>query len=220
MTTCYACGEKSHVRAYCQKANAECFMCGETEHISSVCRKLRGSARSGDKDRPDQKQFAGVAFTAWRKEAAGRVCRSLTRGAPNTSRREKSQFASYERLARTERIEGLRELSLNGGVVKIEAVQHGGLWEIVTVKKPRAFVAVKGPAKTGFRFGEEARKPPILAGRKLVEVKPVKYIEVDLDSDDEEEEVHRVDTEMEALKTMSQRKPWEPQRKAWEQGQR
>jgi hypothetical protein len=66
MRTCYACGEKGHVRAHCRKRSAECYNCGERGHISSVCKKPRGSARSGGEDR---KEFAGVAFTAWPKEA-------------------------------------------------------------------------------------------------------------------------------------------------------
>jgi hypothetical protein len=40
--TCYACGEKGHVRAHCRKRSAECYNCGESGHISSVCRKPRG----------------------------------------------------------------------------------------------------------------------------------------------------------------------------------
>ncbi|GAQ92854.1 hypothetical protein KFL_011690020 [Klebsormidium nitens] len=67
--TCYACGEKGHVRAHCRKRNAKCFNCGERGHISSVCRKPWGGAKSGGEDRPDGKEFAGVAFTTWRKEA-------------------------------------------------------------------------------------------------------------------------------------------------------
>jgi hypothetical protein len=66
MRTCHACGEKGHVRAHCRKRSAECYNCGERGHISSVCRKPRGDVRSGGEDR---KEFAGVAFTAWPKEA-------------------------------------------------------------------------------------------------------------------------------------------------------
>jgi hypothetical protein len=29
MRTCYACGEKDHVRAHCRKRSAECYNCGE-----------------------------------------------------------------------------------------------------------------------------------------------------------------------------------------------
>jgi hypothetical protein len=70
MRTCYACGEKGHVRAHCRKRSAECYKCKERGHISSVCRKPRGGARSGGEDR---KEFAGVAFTAWPKEARAPV---------------------------------------------------------------------------------------------------------------------------------------------------
>jgi hypothetical protein len=44
-----------------------------------------------------------------------------------------------------------------GGVISMEAVQHGGLWEIVTVKKARAYSAVKGPAEMGHRMGEVSK---------------------------------------------------------------
>ncbi|GAQ92499.1 hypothetical protein KFL_010300030 [Klebsormidium nitens] len=75
------------------------------------------------------------------------------------------------------------------GVVRMEAVQHGRLWEIATVKKARAFLAVKAPAEMGRRIREAARKPQVVVGKKRVEVKPVNYIEMD--------EVHPVNTETE-----------------------
>jgi hypothetical protein len=105
MRTCYACGEKGHVQAHCRKQSAECYNCGERGHISSVCRKPRGGARSGGEDR---KEFAGVAFTAWPKEArapAGVWLVDL--GSTQHITAEKSQFTRYERLARPQRIEGL-----------------------------------------------------------------------------------------------------------------
>ncbi|GAQ93107.1 hypothetical protein KFL_013020010, partial [Klebsormidium nitens] len=112
-----------------------------------------------------------------------------------------------------------------GGVVKMEAVQHGELWEIVTVKKAQAFVAVKGPAKTGFRFGEAARKPPVVAERKRMEVKPVEFIEVDLESDDESDDGPVKESqpiEASVGETMiaehGTTEAWEPQQKAWEHG--
>ncbi|GAQ91957.1 hypothetical protein with Ribonuclease H-like domain [Klebsormidium nitens] len=75
-----------------------------------------------------------------------------------------------------------------GVVVRMEAVQRDALWEIATVKKGRAFLAVKRPANVGGRTGEAARKPPVVAERKRVEVKPVKFIEVDLELDDESDD--------------------------------
>jgi hypothetical protein len=105
MRTCYACGEKGHVRAHCRKRSAECYNCGERGVISSVCRKPRGGVRSGGEDR---KEFAGVAFTAWLKEARAPTGVWLvdSRSTQHITA-EKSQFASYERLARPQRIEGL-----------------------------------------------------------------------------------------------------------------
>ncbi|GAQ93462.1 hypothetical protein KFL_015490020 [Klebsormidium nitens] len=246
--TCYACGEKGHVRAHCRKRNAECFNCGERGHISSVCRKPRGGAKSGGEDRPDRKEFAAVAFTAWRKEA--RVPADVwlvDSGSTQHITPDKRHFASYERLARAEKIEGLGgealtavgigkvilecetpngagKVTLNevwhvpgaranlfamrratdagarisfergiarfemGGVVSMEAVQRGGLWEIATVKKARAFLAVKGPVKTERRFGEVAPKPEVRVEKKQAEVRPVKVIEVDPESDDESDD--------------------------------
>src|SRR6478672_5126126 len=74
------------------------------------------------------------------------------------------------------------------GAVRMEAVQRGGLWEIAAVKKARSFLAVKGgPVQTGRRAKEAARKPQVIVVEKQEEVKPVKLIEVDLNSDDEKE---------------------------------
>jgi hypothetical protein len=87
-----------------------------------------------------------------------------------------------------------------GGVVSMEAVQRGGLWEIATVKKARAYLAVKGPTEMGRRMGEAAMRPQVLVVKKQEEVKPIKYIEVELDSDDEGEELQLVDTESETEK--------------------
>ena len=75
-----------------------------------------------------------------------------------------------------------------GGVIRIEAVQRGGLWEIATVKKARTFLAVRArPIRTGRRAEEAARKPQVKVVKRQVEEKPVKFIEVDLNSDDEGE---------------------------------
>jgi hypothetical protein len=81
----------------------------------------------------------------------------------------------------------------------MEAVQRGGLWKIATVKKARAHLTVKGAAEMGRRMEEAARKPQVMVVKKQEEVKPVKYIEVELDSDDEGEEFQSVHiaTEME-----------------------
>jgi hypothetical protein len=103
-----------------------------------------------------------------------------------------------------------------GGVVSMEAVQRGGLWEIATVKKARAYLAVNGPPDMGRRMGEAARRPQVTVVKKQEEVKPVKFIEVELDSDDEGEELQPVDIRRQRRRSTAQRKPWEPQRKAWE----
>jgi hypothetical protein len=71
----------------------------------------------------------------------------------------------------------------------MEAMQRGGLWKIATVKKARAYLAVKGPAEMGRWMGETARKPQVMVVKKQEEVKPVKYIEVELDLDDEGKEL-------------------------------
>ena len=70
-----------------------------------------------------------------------------------------------------------------GGIVRMEAVQRDGLFEIVTVEKPRAFLAVKPAGEK--RFGEAARKPQVKEETEKVQKRTVKVIEVDLDSDDE-----------------------------------
>jgi hypothetical protein len=246
--TCYACGEMGHVKAVCRKRNVECYNCGERGHISSVCRKPRGGARGGVEDR---KEFVGVAFTAWRKEAQAPASVWLVdSGSTQHVTAERSQFASYERLARTEKIEGLGGEALtavgigrvvlecetpNGpsvvtlkevwhvpearanlfamrkatdagakiliekgkaqfemdGIVRMEAVQRGGLWEIATVRKARAFMALKtGAIGTERRVGElVVKKPQGEVAKKQREMKPVKMIEVDLDEDDARDNV-------------------------------
>ncbi|GAQ91310.1 hypothetical protein KFL_007630010 [Klebsormidium nitens] len=52
----------------------------------------------------------------------------------------------------------------------------------------RAFLAVKGTANVERKIGVAARKPPVVAKRKRVEVKPVNFIEVDVESDDESDD--------------------------------
>jgi hypothetical protein len=59
--------------------------------------------------------------------------------------------------------------------------------EIATVKKAKAYLVVKGPAEMGRRMGKAARRPQVMVVKKPEEVKSVKYIEVELDSDDEGE---------------------------------
>ena len=61
------------------------------------------------------------------------------------------------------------------GVVRMEAVQHGGLWKIATWEKARAFVAVKGPAEMGQRIGVAARKPQVLVVKKRGEAGQVHW---------------------------------------------
>ncbi|GAQ93489.1 hypothetical protein KFL_015740010 [Klebsormidium nitens] len=95
-----------------------------------------------------------------------------------------------EQRTRAQRISSERGIALSEkeGVVRMEAVQHKGLWEIATVKKARAFLAVKGPVKTERWFGKAAPKPQVKVEKKQVEVKPVNFIEVDLESDDESDD--------------------------------
>ena len=117
--TCYACGEKGHIKADCRKRNAECYNCGERGHISSVCRKPRGGAKSEGEKRT---AFAGVAYTAWRKEAHVRADVWLVdSGSTQHITSERSQFVSYKKLARAEKIEGL------GG----EALEAVGIGRVV-----------------------------------------------------------------------------------------
>ncbi|GAQ92532.1 hypothetical protein KFL_010420010 [Klebsormidium nitens] len=78
------------------------------------------------------------------------------------------------------------------GVVRTEAVQHGGLWEIATVKKTSIFGG-QGAGRVERRIEMAVKKPQVVNKRE--EVKPVKYIGVALDSDNEEEEAHPVDKE-------------------------
>ncbi|GAQ92705.1 hypothetical protein KFL_011000020 [Klebsormidium nitens] len=118
--------------------------------------KTSNAKRSSGEDRPDRKESAGVAFTAWRKEAR----------AP------------------------------------------AGVWLIVTVEKATAFLALKGPAEMECRIGKAARKPQISSGKEarggeagqVFESRRGYFnsfsnIEMDLDTDDEEEEVRLVDKE-------------------------
>jgi hypothetical protein len=70
-----------------------------------------------------------------------------------------------------------------GGIVRMEAVQKDGLFEIATVEKPRAFLAVEPTREK--RVKETARKPQMKKEIAKVQKKTVKVIEVDLDSDDE-----------------------------------
>ncbi len=70
-----------------------------------------------------------------------------------------------------------------GGIVRMEAIPRDGLFEIETVEKPRAFLAVK-PAMEK-RVGETARKPQAEKETRKMQKKTVKVIEVDLESDDE-----------------------------------
>jgi hypothetical protein len=70
-----------------------------------------------------------------------------------------------------------------GGIVRMEAVQKDGLFEIATVEKPMAFLAVE--PTTEKRVKESARKPQMKEEIAKVQKKTVKVIEVDLDSDDE-----------------------------------
>jgi hypothetical protein len=70
-----------------------------------------------------------------------------------------------------------------GGIVRMEAVQKDGLFEIATVEKPMAFLAVEQTSEK--RVKELARKPQMKEEIAKVQKKTLKVIEVDLDSDDE-----------------------------------
>ena len=70
-----------------------------------------------------------------------------------------------------------------GGIVRMEATQRDGLFEIETVEKPRAFLAVRPTIEK--RVGEAARKPQAEKETRKMQKKKVKVIEVDLESDDE-----------------------------------
>jgi hypothetical protein len=74
------------------------------------------------------------------------------------------------------------------GTVKMQAIQQGGLWKIETVEEHTAYVAQE-PAKRDRAMGEE----------KQAAKKPVKVVEIDLDSDDEEEQPVRRTATAEAV---------------------
>ena len=67
------------------------------------------------------------------------------------------------------------------GVVRMEAVKRGGLWEIETVGKQRAFLA-RGPVKKD-RVCATAKRP---VRAESVVKKTVKIVEIDLDESDDE----------------------------------
>jgi hypothetical protein len=85
-------------------------------------------------------------------------------------------------------LEGAGCRFLMGGTVKMQAIQQGSLWKIETVGEHTAYVA-QGPAKRDRAMGEE----------KQAEKKPVKVIEVNLDSDDEDEQPVRKTATAEAV---------------------
>jgi hypothetical protein len=49
----------------------------------------------------------------------------------------------------------------------------------------KSILGGQGAGRMGRRMGEAARRPQVMVIKKQEEVKPVKYIEVELDSDDE-----------------------------------
>jgi hypothetical protein len=99
--------------------------------FSLVCRKPRGGAKNGGEDR---KEFAGVAFTAWPKEARAPAGVWLVdSGSTQHIKAEKIQFASYERLARPHRIEALGAEALAAvgiGRVVLECETHHGVSKV------------------------------------------------------------------------------------------
>jgi hypothetical protein len=223
--TCYGCGKAGHVKADCRFRDAKCKNCGKRGHTKALCRAQDGAGKT---------RFAGVAFTAWQNETQPEAWIVDSRSTQHITA-DWSQFTSYRRLVRTEKIKGIggqpliavgvgkvrlecktpegpcmvtlrlvrhvQEAKANlfalrramdagakivlegagcrflmGGTVKMQAIQQGGLWTIETVGEHTAYVA-QGPAKRDRAMGEE----------KQAEKKPVKVIEVDLDSNDEEE---------------------------------
>ncbi|GAQ92754.1 hypothetical protein KFL_011220030 [Klebsormidium nitens] len=156
----------------------------------------RGGAKGGGEDRPDRKEFAGVAFMAWRKEARLPADVWLVdSGSTQHITGDKRQFASYERLARTETIEGL------GG----EALTAVGIGQVVLECE-----TPNGTGKTERRFGKVAPKPEMRVEKKQAEVRPVKVIEVDLESGDESDngvkETQSVDVSVGKMETPTEKK--------------
>ena len=70
-----------------------------------------------------------------------------------------------------------------GGVVRMQAAKRGGLWEIETVRKERAFLA-RGPV----RKNREAATAKMPVRAESVVRKTVKVVEVDLDEPEDENE--------------------------------
>ncbi|GAQ92926.1 hypothetical protein KFL_012050030 [Klebsormidium nitens] len=186
--------EKGHIRAHCRNRNVETFNCGERGHINSVCRKLRGGATSGSEDRLQRKEFVGVAFTAWRKEARVPAdvwlvdSRSTQHITP-----DKRHFACYERVARAHKIEGL-------GGEALMAVGIGKLSWSVRRQTERA-------SQDGALVWEDGTETESESG---AEVRPVKVIEVDLESDDESDdgvkETQRVDVSVRETESPPEKK--------------
>ena len=68
-----------------------------------------------------------------------------------------------------------------GGVVHVQAVQRGGLWEIETARKQRAFLA-RGPVRKS-RVTAVAKKP---VRAESVVKNVVKVVEVDLEESEDD----------------------------------
>ena len=220
--------------------NAECHNCGEVGHVRAVCKKPGQGARRGGL--AEMKPTAGVAFTAWPRDARMGEAWVVDSGSTQHITPDRRRFVSYKELAQPETIEGIGgeplvalgigEVELEcktgdgvskvtlkevrhvpeakanlfalkratdagarvvmerrvarfeiGGIVRMEATQRDGLFEIKTVEKPRAFLAVKPAIEK--QVGEAARKPQAKEETGKVQKKTVKVIEVDLGSDAE-----------------------------------
>ncbi|GAQ93197.1 hypothetical protein KFL_013550020 [Klebsormidium nitens] len=189
------------MKAKCRLRDAECRKCGKRGHTEAVCRQ---SARASG--RAEEREFAGdakgVAFTAWGDDGDVRNgVWIVDSGSTQHVTADRSQFTSYRELVRDEKIVGIcatdagARVVLEGriaqietdNVVRMEAVKRGGLWEIETVGKQRAFLA-RGPVKRN-RVCATAKRP---VRAESVVKKTVKVVEIDQDeSDDENEGVER-----------------------------
>ncbi|GAQ90445.1 hypothetical protein KFL_006400010 [Klebsormidium nitens] len=149
---------------------------GATE---AVCRQsTRASGRA--EDRGFAGDAKGVAFTAWGDD--GDVRKGVwivDSGSTQHVTADRSQFTSYKELLRDER-ESWGSSIETDGVVHMEAGKRGGLWEIETVGKQRAFLA-RGPVK-GNRVCATAKRP--VRAQSVVK-KTVKVVKIDLDDSDD-----------------------------------
>lgn len=114
---CFACGKVGHIKMHCRFRDAECHNCGKLGHTKAVC-----NADPGEKSAFVREVRRGVAFTMWHRAAKewpkGWIVDS---GSTRHVTADRTQFASYRRLAKPEKIEGIGgELLEVVGIGKVE----------------------------------------------------------------------------------------------------